>query len=116
MGWHLLKADPTVKALDMSFAPGTRWACDLAAEDLLDCRVHGSTPSPQVAGVKGQSPYIQLFEKGVSPEGYHGLLYVGELTASRPATAPTAIPVRSQDTTPSSPTATPKPPSKSWNP
>ncbi|MFY0568832.1 hypothetical protein ACN28E_34110 [Archangium lansingense] len=56
----------------MSFAPGTRWACDLAAE--------------------------------------------GELTASPPATAPNAIPVRSQDTTPSSPTATPKPPSKSWSP
>jgi hypothetical protein len=114
MGWHLLKADPTVKALDMSFAAGTRWACDMAAGSQLDCRVHGSTPSPRVAGIKGQSPHLQLFLGGLVLEGYHGLLYVGEVSASPPATAPNAIPVRSQDTTPSSPTAPPKPPIESW--
>ncbi|PTL78210.1 hypothetical protein DAT35_39825 [Vitiosangium sp. GDMCC 1.1324] len=112
MGWHMLKADPTLKALDMSFAQGTRWACDLNAESNLDCRVYGSTPSQLVAKVKGLSPHIELFEGGVSLEGYHGLLYVGELSASPPATAPNAIPVRSQDTTPSSPTAPPRPPAR----
>lgn len=97
MGLHLLKADPMLKALDMSFVAGTRWACDMAAGDQLDCRVHGSTPSPRIAGTKGQSPHIQLFLGGLSLEGFHGLLYVGELTASPPATAPNAIPVRSQE-------------------
>ncbi|QRK07718.1 hypothetical protein JQX13_48350 [Archangium violaceum] len=94
MGWHLLKADPTVKALDMSFTPGTRWACDLDVANKLDCRVYGSTPSNVIAGVGGQSPYIDLFLGGLSFEGYHGLLYVGELSASPPALAPDAIPVR----------------------
>jgi hypothetical protein len=100
MGWHLLKADPTVKALDMSFAAGTRWACDVAGEDTLDCRVHGSTPSPRVAGIKGRSPHIQLFPGGLSLEGYHGLLYVGALSASPPATAAPSLPTTAPPTPP----------------
>lgn len=93
MGSHLLKVDPTVKALDMSFTPGTRWACDLDVANKPDCRVYGSTPSNVIAGVKGQSPYVDLFLGGLSLEGYHGLLYVGEVSASPPALTPYAIPV-----------------------
>jgi hypothetical protein len=86
MGAHLAKASGTVKALDLSYAQGTRWTCDMQKEK-LDCRIYGATPAPKVAAAPGMSPSIRLFPD-VSEEGYHGLLYVGTLSASPPATMP----------------------------
>ncbi len=86
LGAHLAKAGGTVKALDLSYAQGTRWTCDMLKEK-LDCRVYGATPGPKVAAAPGMSPFIRLYPD-VSEEGYHGLLYVGALSASPPATMP----------------------------
>jgi hypothetical protein len=86
LGSHLAKTGGPVKALDLSYAQGTRWTCDMQREK-LDCRIYGATPSPKVAAAPGRSPFIRLFPD-ISEEGYHGLLYVGALSASPPATMP----------------------------
>lgn len=87
MGWHLAWKDPSVKALDLSHAPGTRWGCDFDREGKLDCRVYRIRPSSKVANRAGLSTSISLFPQ-MSSEGFHGLFYVGALTASPPATLP----------------------------
>lgn len=85
MGWHLREADPSLKAFDMSYARGRRWGCDLD-EQGLRCTILPVSPSKQVAEQPGLSPYLRLFGEP-SAEGYHGLLYVGALSPSMPATA-----------------------------
>ncbi|NMO23217.1 hypothetical protein HPC49_48825 [Pyxidicoccus fallax] len=82
MAAHLDKG--RVVVLEMSYAQGTRWGCDLNRAGKLQCGYLGATPSERVAATAGQTPYVQPFDSP-TPEGFHGLLYVGELTPSLPA-------------------------------
>ncbi|MFY2564201.1 hypothetical protein ACN469_41805 [Corallococcus terminator] len=80
---HLLKS-PRLVVLEMSYAQGTRWGCDLDRDGKIQCGLIGSTPSGKVAARPGLSPFITSFE-APTPEGIHGMLYVGALTPSLPA-------------------------------
>lgn len=86
MGWHLWNADPSLKAFDLSYARGRRWGCDLDAQQALRCNIIHVSPSKQVAERPGLNPYVRLYSEP-SAEGYHGLLYVGALSPSMPATS-----------------------------
>lgn len=81
---HLMKEDRSLVVLEMSYAQGRRWGCDLNRDSKLVCGIVGATPAPAVAARPGLSPYIQLRETS-SGESLQGLLYVGKLTASLPA-------------------------------
>ncbi|QSQ27422.1 hypothetical protein JY651_22010 [Pyxidicoccus parkwayensis] len=70
--------------LEMSYAQGTRWGCDLNRSGKLQCGYIGTTPTGRVAAPPGQTPYVQRFESPTD-EGFDGLLYVGQLTPSLPA-------------------------------
>jgi hypothetical protein len=70
--------------LELSYAQGTRWGCDLNRAGKLQCGYIGATPSARVAAEPGQTPYVRRFESPTD-EGFHGLLYVGRLTPSLPA-------------------------------
>ncbi|MCE9667218.1 hypothetical protein LY474_05260 [Myxococcus stipitatus] len=85
MAQHLKQGDLVV--LDLSYAQGTRWGCDLNRDGKLACGVIGATPFGPAAALPGQTPYITWFE-APSEEGSQGLLYVGALTPSRPASDP----------------------------
>jgi len=80
---HLLKS-PRLVVLEMSYAQGTRWGCDLDRDGKLQCGLIGSTPSGRVAARPGMSPFITSFD-APTPDGTHGMLYVGALTPSLPA-------------------------------
>jgi hypothetical protein len=86
MAKRLVATEPALLALDLSYAQGKRWGCDLNRQAQLECTVVGASPSDQVAAAPGQSPFIRLFTTP-SQEGYHGLLYVGALSPSLPATS-----------------------------
>jgi hypothetical protein len=86
MARRLVGSDPSLMALDLSYAQGKRWGCDLNRDAKLVCTVVGATPSERVAAAPGQTPYVKVFTER-SNEGYHGLLYVGALSPSLPATA-----------------------------
>ncbi len=85
MAWHLAREDAGVKSLELSYARGRRWGCDLTAGDTLSCQVVEASPPERVAGVPGQTPHIRLFSE--LSWGFHGLLYVGALSPSMPATS-----------------------------
>jgi hypothetical protein len=89
MAHHLKKGRLVV--LEMSYAQGTRWGCDLDRAGKLQCGYIGATPSERVAAPPGQTPYVQRFESSTD-EGIDGLLYVGQLTPSVPAIARDALP------------------------
>ncbi|WP_375755126.1 hypothetical protein [Corallococcus exercitus] len=81
---HLMKGDRSLVVLEMSYAQGTRWGCDLDRDSKLVCGIVGATPAPAVAARAGLSPYIQLREASAT-ESLQGLLYVGRLSPSLPA-------------------------------
>ncbi|WP_244238259.1 hypothetical protein [Corallococcus terminator] len=81
---HLMKDYPSLVVLEMSYAQGTRWGCDLNRDGKLACGLVGATPAPKVAAREGLSPYIQRLDVPAS-EGFQGLLYVGKITPSLPA-------------------------------
>ncbi|WP_426753826.1 hypothetical protein [Myxococcus sp. Y35] len=85
MAWLLAKSERRLTALDLSFSAGRRWGCDLTAGSELQCQVVEAEPSERVAGTPGQSPHIRLFSS--FSWGFHGLLYVGALSPSMPATS-----------------------------
>lgn len=92
---HLLKS-PRLVVLELSYAQGTRWGCDLDRDGKLRCGLIGSTPSGRAAALPGLSPSITSFETP-TPEGSHGMLYVGALTPSFPAISKpqeTRLPIR----------------------
>lgn len=101
MGWHLRNEDKKLVTLDLSYAQGSRWGCELDRAGKLQCGVVGATPTERVAAQPGMQPYVRLFEKPTD-EGFHGLLYVGALSPSMPAASlggteappPSAIPKR----------------------
>lgn len=84
MAWHLRAQDKALVALDLSYAQGSRWGCELDRAGQLRCGIVGATPTGRVAAQPGMQPYVQLFSKPTD-EGFHGLLYVGALLPSMPA-------------------------------
>jgi hypothetical protein len=99
MAWHLRARDKGLVTLDLSYAQGSRWGCELDRAGQLRCGVVGATPTERVAAQPGMQPYVQLFSTPTD-EGFHGLLYVGALSPSMPAASleatdappPTSIP------------------------
>ncbi|MBZ4374561.1 hypothetical protein [Corallococcus sp. AS-1-6] len=81
---HLMKDHRSLVVLEMSYAQGLRWGCDLDRDSKLACGIVGATPAPKVAALPGQSPHI-LLQPTSANESLQGLLYVGRLTASLPA-------------------------------
>jgi hypothetical protein len=86
MSKHLVQADPAVRVLELGYAQGRRWGCDLAADNSVECDILGITPDPLVEGPTQGVPSIRLL-KELDDEGFHGFLDVGALTASLPAIA-----------------------------
>ncbi|MBZ4336014.1 hypothetical protein NR800_25460 [Corallococcus interemptor] len=81
---HLMKEHRSLVVLEMSYAQGLRWGCDLDRDSKRVCGIVGATPAPKVAALPGQSPHI-LLQPTSANESLQGLLYVGRRTASLPA-------------------------------
>ncbi|NBD07466.1 hypothetical protein [Corallococcus silvisoli] len=78
---HLLKAQLSdVKSLDMAYDSGTAWIC--AAEEKggkLECGVKEAKGKDN-----GDRFFVHVWDSA-NKEGYHGVFYVGHVTASEPA-------------------------------
>ncbi|NBD07467.1 hypothetical protein [Corallococcus silvisoli] len=78
---HLLKAQLSdVKSLDMAYDSGTAWIC--AAEEKggkLECGVKEAKGKDN-----GDRFFVHVWDSA-NKEGYHGVFYVGHVTASAPA-------------------------------
>ncbi len=86
MAKRLVESEKSLLAFDLSYAQGKRWGCDLNRNAKLVCTIVGATPTERVAAAPGQTPYVTMFSQPTD-EGYHGLLYVGALSPSLPATS-----------------------------
>lgn len=86
MAKRLVESEKSLLTFDLSYAQGKRWGCDLNRNAKLVCTVVGASPSERVAAAPGQTPYVKMFNEPTE-EGYHGLLYVGALSPSLPATS-----------------------------
>jgi hypothetical protein len=86
MAKRLVVSEKSLLALDLSYAQGKRWGCDLNRDAKLVCTVVGASPSERVAAAPGQTPYVSMFTEPTD-EGYHGMIYVGALSPSLPATS-----------------------------
>ncbi|MBU8896410.1 hypothetical protein KRR26_12380 [Corallococcus sp. M34] len=82
-----LRQVKSLLVLEVGFAAGRRWGCDLDKSSKLQCGVVGATPTPRTQVPPLSQPYLKLYEKPTS-EGYQGQLTVGRLTASQPAIDP----------------------------
>jgi hypothetical protein len=100
LGARLLAAEPKLKSLDAQYSGGTAWTCEAAGGTHIDCRsrmvgapqrtriLGRGLPASRVAkGYELHKIYVRLDDE-VSAEGYHGLYYVGRLSASPPAVEP----------------------------
>lgn len=79
MGYRLAQALPNVYSLDIAYKSGSAWICALDKEQKLDCGV-----KPAKGEDNGERYFVQLFG-GRNRQGYHGIFYVGEVSASLPA-------------------------------
>ena len=86
MSKHLAEKDPGLVVLELGYAQGRRWGCDLAPDGELECDVMGLTPGPLVASPPDGPPTLRMLPE-LHDEGFHGVLEVGTLSASLPAIA-----------------------------
>ncbi|RKH39477.1 hypothetical protein [Corallococcus sicarius] len=86
MSRHLAEKDPGLVVLELGYAQGRRWGCDLAPNGELECNVMGLTPGPLVASPPDGPPRVRMLPE-LHDEGFHGVLEVGTLSASLPAIA-----------------------------
>ncbi|WP_224363063.1 hypothetical protein [Hyalangium versicolor] len=86
MAKRMKSTESALMVLDLSYAQGRRWGCDLNRDAKLVCAVVGASPSERVAEAPGQTPFVRLFSTPTE-EGHHGLFYVGALSPSLPATS-----------------------------
>ncbi|NTX11952.1 hypothetical protein HUA74_33635 [Myxococcus sp. CA051A] len=86
MSKHLLQNTRDLKVLEVGYAQGRRWGCDLELNGEMDCNIMGITPGPQVA-IRPEAPAAIRMLPELDDEGFHGFLDVGVLTASLPAIA-----------------------------
>lgn len=73
MGWHIAQKVNKLISLDAEYAGGQAWVTT----------ERGSGPTNFSGKDLGAVPFVKLFED--SKSGYHGTLYVGRITAAKPA-------------------------------
>jgi hypothetical protein len=80
LGRRVADTHRAVFALDMAYDSGTAWICAVdEKQQNVDCGVRDAKGKDN-----GERYFVHLFD-GLSPEGYHGIFYVGPVTASLPA-------------------------------
>ncbi|QDE67053.1 hypothetical protein BHS09_08535 [Myxococcus xanthus] len=85
MGSRVVRALPSVRALDVGFQRGTQFACRYSVwDEELECNVFGISPTIEARQSSKQAVGLQLFTSH-QPHGFHGRLYLGALSASPPA-------------------------------
>ena len=79
MGARLAEANVKVVSLAMAWASGTMWSC-AQMKDQVECgRVEAKGPD------YGGRAFVRLWPGAAQDPGYHGLYYVGPVSASGPA-------------------------------
>ena len=73
MGWYVSQKVKNLISLDAEVASGQAWVIT----------EQGSGPTKFNGKDRGPQPFVKLFENAAS--GYHGMLYVGPITAAKPA-------------------------------
>lgn len=86
MSKHLLENARDMKVLEVGYAQGRRWGCDLERDGEMTCDVMGITPGPRVAIAAETPPGVRMLP-ALDDEGFHGFLDVGVLSVSLPAIA-----------------------------
>ncbi len=79
MGRRVADVFPNVYSLDIAYDSGTAWICAVSGEQKLDCGV-----KPAKGQDNGARYFVHLFD-GRNKQGYHGIFYVGAVSASLPA-------------------------------
>ncbi len=82
MGARLAEANVKVVSLAMAWASGTMWSCAQVKEQVECGRVEAKGPD------YGGRAFVRLWPGAAQDPGYHGLYYVGPVTASAPAVSP----------------------------
>ncbi|QRO00324.1 hypothetical protein JRI60_15475 [Archangium violaceum] len=79
MGLRVAEQLPRVFSLDIAYKSGTAWICAVDAQQKLDCGVKQAKGRDN-----GERYFVHLFD-GRNGQGYHGIFYVGAVSASLPA-------------------------------
>jgi len=82
MGYLLSRKLPSVLSLDVAFDSGTAWICAVDEKKALECGVQETKGRDN-----GDRSFVFTFDKP-SEAGYHGIFYVGPVSASPPAVRP----------------------------
>ncbi|HZH17190.1 MAG TPA: hypothetical protein VE057_22745 [Archangium sp.] len=80
MGYMLARQLPSLVSLDVAFASGTAWIC--AVGNTIECGERATKGQDH-----GDRFFVSLFERP-SEAGFHGVFYVGAVSASPPAVRP----------------------------
>ncbi|QSQ11084.1 hypothetical protein [Myxococcus landrumensis] len=87
MGARVARALPSTRTLDVGFQRGSQFACRYNIWGELECDVFGISPSQEARQSSKQAAGLELYA-AQKPDGFHGRLYLGALTASPPALQP----------------------------
>jgi hypothetical protein len=82
MGYLLSRKLPSVLSLDVAFDSGTAWICAVEEKKPIECGVREAKGRDN-----GDRYFVHTFDKP-SDAGYHGIFYVGPVSASPPAVRP----------------------------
>ncbi len=80
MGALLAEAHVKVTSLVMAWATGTMWSCAQTKGDIVDCGMVDAK-GPDYGG----RAFVRMWKGAAQDPGYHGLYYVGPVSASAPA-------------------------------
>ncbi|MCY1021403.1 hypothetical protein [Pyxidicoccus sp. MSG2] len=86
MSKHVAEVVRDLKILEVGYAQGRRWGCDLEPDGEMECNVMGITPGPRVE-IRPETPVGIRMLPELDDDGFHGFLDVGALSASLPAIA-----------------------------
>ncbi|WP_342376172.1 hypothetical protein NVS55_33585 [Myxococcus stipitatus] len=109
---HLHQRFPDLKVLEVGYAQGRRWGCDVETSGDMVCDIMGITPLPELAVPSGAPMAIRMLPE-LHDEGFHGFLDVGALSISLPAIAlrghepPAPSPVKETPAASAAPAAAP---------
>jgi hypothetical protein len=78
MGLRVAASRSNVFSLDIAYNSGTAWICAVDGQQKLDCGV-----KPAKGKDNGERYFVHLFDG--RKQGYHGIFYVGTVSASLPA-------------------------------